>query len=514
MSRPRKTTNQKPPRRATILVAAILGLLLAAGGLYLWTSEREAERAERTEEVLTEARSLYGEKSFDEGIDLLQAHLLEDPEVESPALHQLLGVMLGVQGRLPESTVELERAQELDPDNLDTLFNLGQTYLAVDRHEEGQALLRRVLERDTGRADAAWQLGRSLQLSGNLEDAERRFRQAIEVGLPGTPTVASASFGLGTVLRQRDALEEAAEAFRTTLAIMPRHLGAMLNLGQVLGRLGKEVESRQLLARHAELARADDERDLVERTAQLDGAGARDHLTVAEQRAGRGDLEGAIEAYRQALALAPTDEPAALGLGRALIERGDLVGAQDILVAAAQQHPQSVDAHFYLAMVHHLAGDFESSRKLVQRSHELGTWQARHYLFLGNAFLRTGFVEDARMAYQKATELAPERPAGWYQLAFARVLQEAWPDARTAIAEVIKLEPGDGDTRLLAGIIAWQLGDREAAELELRKAVVARRVLRFDADSDDRSLRLFDGLPGAEEPLGHYREIRDQAPST
>jgi putative thioredoxin len=67
--------------------------------------------------------------------------------------------------------------------------------------------------------------------------------------------------------------------------------------------------------------------------------------TEAEAEAEAGDLEGAEEGYREALEKDPQSREAALGLGRILVDRGDLEGAREL----ATPHLPDPDAERILA---------------------------------------------------------------------------------------------------------------------------------------------------------------------
>jgi putative thioredoxin len=69
--------------------------------------------------------------------------------------------------------------------------------------------------------------------------------------------------------------------------------------------------------------------------------------TEAEAEAEAGDIEGAEQGYREALEKDPQNRDAALGLGRILVERGDLQGAREL----ATPHLPDQDAERILAKV-------------------------------------------------------------------------------------------------------------------------------------------------------------------
>ncbi|MEM9556186.1 MAG: tetratricopeptide repeat protein [Acidobacteriota bacterium] len=502
------TDTARGGRRRLWIVIAVLALVAVGAGW--WWTQRDTGPREPTPETraaLEEALTAFGERRYDDGIDVLRAHLVTQPD--AVGVHHLLGVLHGAQGEHEKAVDELELALADDPESVDTLYNLGLAHNALGEVDTANDYLRRALDQDSDRADAALLLGQNLKLAGATDEAalflERGARAADAAGQP-MPT---GWFELGLIQRQRGELGAAERSMRKVLAARPDHLGALLNLGQILQRLGNEVESGQLLARHTELARAADELDLLQRTTQLETATTDDFLKLGRYQLERGDLGRAAEAFQGALARSPDDLEALLGLGRAQLDRGNIDGARGAFGRAVQAHGESFEAHFFFGLASHLAGDIETAQRAIFRSRELGDWGGREYTFLGNVFLATGMIADARLAYERAIEIDAERADAWYRLAFAASIQEDHEAAARAIDEVLERQPGDGDSLLLAGLARWHLQQRGDAEILLRKAAVARRVARFGVAADDNAIRQFETLPGHEEPLERYRALRE-----
>lgn len=99
------------------------------------------------------------------------------------AIEDTTGTMGGI-----EKTVALEEqsryfrfATEKKPDFVEAWFALGTTYFELKKYREALAALQRVLELSPGHMDALLFLGNSAENLGDLAEAERWFRKAIEV---------------------------------------------------------------------------------------------------------------------------------------------------------------------------------------------------------------------------------------------------------------------------------------------------------------------------------------------
>lgn len=148
------------------------------------------------------------------------------------ALH-LRGVLHLAQGRAEQGLDDLRRAAEEIPDEPQLQFHIGNTLLALKRHDEAAAVFRRSLALRPDDVDTLNNLGNAL--SGGLRHVEAIacFRQALAV----RPNAPPALYNLGRALLALDRLEEAAESFRAALAFA-----------------GPDIEASKLIDLHSSLS--------------------------------------------------------------------------------------------------------------------------------------------------------------------------------------------------------------------------------------------------------------------
>jgi tetratricopeptide (TPR) repeat protein len=84
-------------------------------------------------------------------------------------------------------------------------------------------------------------LGTWYQQRGDLEEAERNYRRAVEI----KPQFAQAHDNLGIVYARRGDIERAIESFRTALRLDPGSCTAAINLGNALEQAGRPEEARR-----------------------------------------------------------------------------------------------------------------------------------------------------------------------------------------------------------------------------------------------------------------------------
>lgn len=237
--------------------------------------------------------------------------------------HNNLGNALKRAGELTEAERCYHAALRLNPNLFEASLGLGAALQKQGRHQEASALFRQLVERRTDNVDAHVGLGAALCSLRQLEAAEATLLQALRLDRNS----ASAYYNLGLVLSAQNRHHPAAESLSTAIKLQPNnpqayyHLGLALMAGN-LNEPGAEA-MRQSLARDPDnplallglaqaltaLGRTDEALEtcnqLSRRHPQLGTAHTQRGNILAQQ----GDHEGALQAYRDALALGD-DNPA------------------------------------------------------------------------------------------------------------------------------------------------------------------------------------------------------------
>jgi len=91
--------------------------------------------------------------------------------------------------------------------------------------------------------------------------------------------------------------------------------------------------------------------------------------------------------------------------------------------------------------------------------------------YTGVTAIHAGDNERALASFERTTQLAPEEPAGWANLALTHVRVGSTADALPAIAEARRLAPEDDSVAYLAAMVAGRAGEADEALDLLRRAV-------------------------------------------
>lgn len=286
--------------------------------------------------------------------------------------------------------------------------------MQAGRFTEARPLLERFVATNPGVARAHWLLGGALLNIGELQGAERAARSAI--ALDGRNPAAFAM--LGEIMRAQGRLPEADAALHQALAIAPRNVMAATLLAEVL--LARDLASEALQL-------TDDFIRNVATTPALLLLRARALLASA-------DCVQAIPAFRQAVAAAPADPNARLGLAAAFGDSGQHAAAEETVRDAIRHGQDSAELHFVLARA--LLGQHkaEAAEEEFRNAIRLRPDYSQAHINLAEAFwMRSGdaraVVAEIDASLQRSPELIPLR-------VLKAKLLEAAGDPMAALAEL------------------------------------------------------------------------------
>jgi len=144
---------------------------------------------------------------------------------------KVLGVVSWQKGRKIESLNANKKAVLLDPQDTESLNNLGNVFKGLGRFEEAEECYRKSIVWKPDFADAHYNLGITLKELGRLNESEASYRKAIEF----KPNFVDAHYNLGNTLVELGKLEEAETIYRQTIAIKSGHTGARHLLASLIG---------------------------------------------------------------------------------------------------------------------------------------------------------------------------------------------------------------------------------------------------------------------------------------
>lgn len=311
-----------------------------------------------------------------------------------------------------------------------------------------------------------YQAAQTFLLAGDIENAERAYREAVALALERLgnlaarqdrleealalvedsiaiiPSRADAHAARSAILFRRRELDKAIEAARAALALEPRHLQATQLLGKlyfVEGRLEEALPHLQeALAReptfdvayalaisYVRLKRLADARRLFQQLVAALGESPRLHILIGRAYREAGLYEQAIEEFKRALALNSRQPRAHFLIGLAELLRGGaarFAQAQAHFEAEIAISPDDYASHFFLGTIHLSERRWQPAEEFLKKAQSLQPNNPDPPLYLGQLYFQTGRHEQAAAALEKAIELTTDIRRNNYQVARAHYL--------------------------------------------------------------------------------------------
>lgn len=197
------------------------------------TDEPEGEIRETPEEVSYEdAESVFGEKRYDEAVELFSVYAEHHPQ--NPWGFYMLGLSAWKAGWHERAEEAFNRTLELDPEHRKGRLNLSRVYLETGRSEEALGLVESVLESEP-ESNAALRLrGRAYHELGRLDEAVESYQDAILVDDQDTWSMNN----LGLILIEQERFQEALAPLARAVEIREDVAIFQNNLGMALERTG------------------------------------------------------------------------------------------------------------------------------------------------------------------------------------------------------------------------------------------------------------------------------------
>ena len=308
----------------------------------------------------------------------------------------------------PAAAIEpLQKAAELLPADARTKWLLGvalektnKVPAAIEQYEAAEKLD----DKDPKDPEIRLSLGRSLLISGHLNEAEAAFREALALH-PTGPALTETHLRLAEALVAQKRLDEGAAELSSYLQTSPNDTSARITLASILVDLGKEDEALAQLDQAAAVT-AEDLRALK----------LRSQIYFEKKR-----YDDDVPVLLKAAALAPKDPDIFARLGRVYLLKKDYPNAVHWLAAAYNMDTTATDLLGEAIEAEYLNKNYSATLAgLDELAH-------RKELPLGSLYMRAtcydhlGQAPEALDAYQKFLQLNKDENSDMYFVSTARV---------------------------------------------------------------------------------------------
>jgi tetratricopeptide (TPR) repeat protein len=297
-----------------------------------------------------------------------------------------LGGVLGMQGKLEESSGYFEKALKRDPDNIEARRNLASNQWQMGRFEEARENLKRVLAVKLGDA-------RTILLLGMVSETLKEYAEAARL----------------------------LESVQSLVKEQPESIAA---LARAYYHIGQKEKGRQTL------------NELLGHT-----SGDRGVFLGAKAAADSEDYETAERLFRSIRSAYP--DPRTLGYQVALVQyrAGRFDQCQNTLAELLAAGHQSVDIYDLLALCYHKQGQSAQAIRTLNESIERIPHTEADYLKLGNMLLDNKLFAAAHATAKKAVELAPNSEKAYRLKGRVELELYFYKDAIQTYSRALKLNP-------------------------------------------------------------------------
>lgn len=403
-----------------------------------------------------------------------------------------LGVVYTIQRKWEPAVALLQKASQVQPDNPDPYFHLGQALQSLGRHAEAIEVLKKSIalnpslsHNDYQVATAHFRLGQSLMKSGRQDEGEKELHTAAELK---SQSLARDKEKAETYLSAEDLKQDSGK--------FPEMSSAE---GVVAESSTPDEKTR------AELKSGESYYTQVAATAHNDlgilRAEAQDFRSAAEQfrlaarwnpRLEGVDFNFGLAAYRaemfkdalapleRALASRPSNMQARQLLGMSYFVTADYARAAEFLTQVADAHPEDVALNYTLALALIKQGKPDDANARIARMIERGGNSPQLHIVLGQAYYEQGETAKSLEELKQALALEPRTPLAHYYTGLIQLKEGKFEEAAREFEAELALNPADLQARYHLGFVLLARQD-SARGVKLMREVVGTKPDFADA---------------------------------
>ncbi|XP_036721550.1 protein O-mannosyl-transferase TMTC1 isoform X1 [Balaenoptera musculus] len=328
-----------------------------------------------------------------------------------------------------EAKMYYQRALQLNPQHNRALFNLGNLLRSQEKKEEAITLLKDSIKYGPEFADAYSSLA-------SLLAEQERFKEAEEIyqaGIKNCPDSSDLHNNYGVFLVDTGSPEKAVAHYQQAIKLSPSHHVAMVNLGRLYRSLGDNSVAEEWYKRALQVAR---------KAEILSPLGALYYNT--------GRYEEALQIYREAVSLQPSQRELRLALAQVLAVMGQTKEAEKVTNHIVSEETGCLECYRLLSAIHSKQEQHDKALDAIDKALKLKPKDPKvvSELFFtkGNQLREQNLLDKAFESYKVAVELNPDQAQAWMNMGGIQHIKGNYVSARAYYERALQLVP---DSKLL-----------------------------------------------------------------
>jgi len=345
----------------------------------------------------------------------LQRAAAADPNL--PAVHSALGTLYLIKKDVEKAEAEFEKAASLSPPRSTEKLKFAQFKVQTGASAEAEAFLEKVTKQ-TPDLLPAW------SILARIADGEKKYDEALQL-------------------------------LQNALSRDPENLDARLVQAETW--LSKK-EAKKAVDSLENLNRTYPNAPIIKYTL------ARSYLATNSPKQALDELDETVR-------LNPGYADAVLLRSELQLRNGNAQAVVEPLQAVLKARPDGGAAPVLLAEAYRMLGRFDEAATLIQEQIKKSPKVAASYYLLGLILKQQNKQVEARQAFEKAAELAPENPSSLEQLVNLDIDAKAYEAGHQRVNQVLQKQPNSAAAYYLQGKLYSAEGKFDVAQAALLKAI-------------------------------------------
>jgi tetratricopeptide (TPR) repeat protein len=375
----------------------------------------------------------------DEAIRLLSQMIRDRPSSAVP--HAGLATIYIQQNRLEEAVVEFREALRLDQRDDASRISYVKVLVSLPDFETALPIAKDYLQRHPNEFEARYLMGWIDRELGNYDEAREMLTQAVRL-IPGH---FDAHYSLGVVFAKLGEPALAREQLEKALQIDSLSDQAHFRLAAVLRSLGLQDEAKKQFELYQVMSAERGKKDV-----------ATNKANQAKEFFQKGEIQKAVDLYKEAVQENPEDARMLLNLALALDQKGDYQSEGEAIEKAIAIDPDFALAHNQLGLVHLQTGQVREATKEFRTAISLDPHYAEAQNNMGTVYGQQGDDAEAERLFRQAIESNPGYAQAFVNLAATLASQSRFTEAEAALQSAVQIEPDNKEAHELHAMIQAQ----------------------------------------------------------